>query len=384
MFNYTSVHEFEKNVSDGGGPAPQPGGPPSETGSLGIHYKIGISTAGSKRVLRFILQRAAGEILPDERVQWCNRRVLPDREFVGISYSEEQKKAHYQGLMRCCQIWICPVCAQKVIFERKNEIRTGVANYKAAGGHAYMLTFTLQHNQGDTLDRVLGDLLLSVQRVFTAVWWQSVKEDLQIQGLITALETRWGVNGWHPHKHILLLCKQQLHQVDQVELGKELTRRYCRQLARLGAYANPDIGVVLTEDKDDGGYLAKWGIDDEMSKGAMKPGRSGSKSPFDLLLWSTTGEALPGRLFKEFWKSIRGKRQLVFHKGTRKLLGLLPALAEDQAILDQAPADDVEFYQVALDVWSKVCQLRLRGQLLDVAENRGLEGVEGFLRGLYE
>ena len=349
-------------------------------GSLGSTYKI----ARGNRILRFVLQQAAGEILPDERVAWCNKRVIPDREFVGISYSESTEKAHYKNIMRCCQVWICPVCSQKVIFERKSEIKTGVANYKAAGGFAYMVTFTLQHSRGDPLKKVLEDLLVSTQKLFSSTWWIEKKQDLQLQGRISALEARWGENGWHPHKHLLFLCKKSLDPFEQLKFTQELTKRYCLELARRGAYANPDIGVVFTEDKDDGGYLAKWGIDAEMTQGPMKPGRPGSKTPFDLLLWWLLGAGEPAMLYKEYWKNFKWHRQLVFHKGTRKLLGLLPANCSDQAVLDKSQADDVLLYQVGLDLWKKICKMRLRGQLLDVAENGGVVGVEAYLRGLYD
>jgi hypothetical protein len=234
------------------------------------------------------------------------------------------------------------------------------------------------------LKKVLEDLLASVQKSLTGRWWGDMKQQLEIQGMISALETRWGdLNGWHPHKHILFLCKKELLAVEQQQLTTELTRRYCDQLSKRGAYANPDIGLVLTEDKDDGGYLAKWGIDDELVKGAIKPGRPGSKSPFDLLLWSLTGSAQPGQLFKEYWKNYKGHRQLVFHKGTRKLLGL-GTMESDAALLDLAPDDDELLYQVGLDLWNKICRLKVRGQLLEAAENGGLMGIEAYLRGLYE
>jgi hypothetical protein len=330
------------------------------------------------------LQQAAGEILPAERVAWCNKRVIPDREFVGISYSESKEKAHYNNIMRCCQVWICPVCSQKVIFERKSEIKMGVANYKAAGGFAYMVTFTLQHSRADPLKKVLEDLLVSTQKLFSSYWWIEKKQDLQLQGRISALEARWGENGWHPHKHLLFLCKKSLDPFEQLKFTQELTKRYCEMLARRGAYANPDIGVVLTEDKDDGGYLAKWGIDAEMTSGPMKPGRSGSKTPFDLLLWWLLGAGEPAMLYKEYWKNFKWHRQLVFHKGTRKLLGLSAAGYSDLALLDKQPPDDELIYQVGLDLWKQICKLRLRGQLLEVAEKDGLMGVEAYLRGLYQ
>jgi len=352
--------------------------------SLGIHDKIARS-CDYKRLTRYVLQHAAGEILPGERVAWCHKRMLPSAEFVAVFHSESEKRAHYANLRSCCQIWLCPVCAQKVVFERKKELEKGIQNYKLAGGYAYMLTFTLQHQLEDKLDCVMGDLLASVEKVFRCCWWQGCKKDIELQGRITALEIRWGFEaGWHPHKHLLLLCKKELTIVDQDQLVKGLIKRYCDQLVRRGAYADPDIGVVLTEDKDDGGYLAKWGIEDEMSKGAMKSGRSGSKTPFDLLLWSLIEYSQPAELFKEYWKNIKGCRQLVLHKGTRKLMQLVPVDPSDIELIARAPADDTLILQLAFEVWQDVCRFRKRGQLLDAVENGGLEAAERLLRGLYE
>ena len=361
-----------------------PVGVTAKNAPLGIHDKIA-RPEQQKRLTRYVLQHVAGEILPGERVAWCNKRMLPTAEFVAVFHSETEKRAHYANLRSCCQIWLCPVCAHKVIFERKKELKMGISNYKAVGGHAYMLTFTLQHKLEDPLERVLGDLLVGVEKVFCSKWWQGYKTDLGIEGRITAVEPRWGSdNGWHPHKHILLLLRQELTIVDQDQLTQGLIMRYCEQLARRGAYADPDIGVKLTEDKDDGGYLAKWGIEDEMSKGVMKPGRSGSKTAFDLLIWSLIDPSKPAELFKEYWKNIKGCRQLVLHKGTRKLLQLAPAGQSDDELLARAPADDNLILQLGFEVWQDVCKFRKRAQLLDAVENGGLEAAQGLLMDIYE
>ncbi|MFH4246966.1 rolling circle replication protein, Rep63 protein, partial [Acinetobacter baumannii] len=70
-------------------------------------------------------------------------------------------------------------------------------------------------------------------------------------------------------------------------------------------------------------YVAKWGLDYEMTKGHVKRGRKESLSPFDLLQLSIEDqeifEKLPSKLWQEFAISMKGARQLVWSRGLKKL-----------------------------------------------------------------
>lgn len=347
---------------------------------LGSNDKIGSQTA---RGLRFLLQHAAGDVLPGERVAWCNKRALPNAEFIAVFHSETRKRAHYANLRQCCQIWLCPVCAYKISIERRNELKAGFGRYKEAGRNVYIMNFTLQHSLDDPLSRVLNDLLKSVKETFKHRWWPEVKGDYKIQGMATVLESRWGdVNGWHPHKHIALLMDHKLNDGEKKELSTLISSHYAAQVARCGGYVNTGIGFDFEDETDEGEYLTKWGIDSELSRGSMKKGKSGSLTPFDLLLWSTLEYNQPAALFKEFWQAFKGCRQLVLHKGTKKLLGITEK--SDRDLLNLSPDDDELIIQVALDVWKQVCRMKKRGELLNVVENGGLEAAERLLRGLFE
>lgn len=68
-------------------------------------------------------------------------------------------------------------------------------------------------------------------------------------------------------------------------------------------------------------YVAKWGLDYEMSKGHTKKGRNGGYTPFDLLQFSMLDGQMNGRtaasLWQEFGIASKGKRQLEWGRGLK-------------------------------------------------------------------
>ena len=121
---------------------------------------------------------------------------------------------------------------------------------------------------GDNLESLLLGFRGALKRFFNgtrkskAIW-----ADMGKIGHIKALEVTHGRNGWHPHYHILIFTKQELPKDYDTAPLLELWQNSCR-LAKLPI---PNEKYGLNWKKGDySGYISKWGIDSEMTKGHVK------------------------------------------------------------------------------------------------------------------
>lgn len=131
-----------------------------------------------------------------------------------------------------------------------------------------------------------------------------------------------------------------------------------------------------------------WGVPQEMTKGHIKKGRQGGRTPFALLHdYATQDDKQAGALFVEFVRAFHGRRQLSWSKGLRKKL-----LDQDQEATDQELAAQIEdtatlLGTLTLDQWRRVLaapRKDTRGLLLEVAASGGWRAVETFLETLPE
>lgn len=391
MFKYSTFNTCcvdSTETEDGerrGGPVPQDGGNAEcSPASLGNTTKfVAISVKG--RLQRYILQAAIAEMIPNERVNWCLRRVRPDKDLVNILYSTERKKAHYGNLMVCGSAWLCPICSAKIAEVRKSEIDRGLSSWT---GGSLMVAYTLQHGKNNRLVDTRALMTTSYRNMQQERAWRDLKARFRVVGQITSQEVTWGAeNGWHPHKHALLLTENEFKAGDLPDLEERISRIFRKQVEQLGGYAHPDYSVKLSmgDAQQMGDYVGKgtWGAVDELTKGTVKRGRDGHLSPFEIAWWAGTGDLWARFLFQEYARAMKGTKQLVFSKGLRKLLNL----DRDRNDQEIAETDDPEveiLARLGRDVWAVICKQGLRGQLLEVADFGDIEQINDFLKGVFD
>jgi hypothetical protein len=121
-------------------------------------------------------------------------------------------------------------------------------------------------------------------------------------------------------------------------------------------------------------YVGKWGIEHELTKGHIKQSREGY-TPFDLLRvlvgsyignpsLRLTGDQAAD-LFSQYAKTFKGKRQLVWTAGLRKILLSNLAEVSDEEIADQIDFDAELFALVPLSTWKIIRSRNLRGVVLE-------------------
>jgi len=350
-----------------------------------------------RRLNRWALQSAARELMPRDGVAFCLRRRAfdPDRNRffsdVLVMYAEHLKRAHYKHLFICGSVWMCPICAAKVSERRRVELAQAIENSKY---HLALVSLTLQHSTEDTLKNSLDALLHSRERLKSGRAWTKFCDEFGIVGTISSLEVTYGVNGWHPHFHTLLVARRRL---DWRKVQGFLFPRWLASLSECNRSASSDRGVdVRTAQSDVAQYVAKfghepkdrkrpfgWTIEHELTKSVSKMSRGDQGlTPLDLLqAFMLERDQRAGKLWQEYAGTFKGRHQLQWSRGLRSLLGLGKSESDlEVALRNDHPASLLA--TLNLHQWQVILGNDARGELIEVASSGDVEKLEAFLVGL--
>lgn len=334
------------------------------------------NTDKQRRIKRFALQSAAREILPDFRVAICLRKVVPKTPGVKVWKAPEVGRAFYSNLVICARVWVCPVCASKITERRRQELGQAI---RQPGYQVALIGFTLRHNGGDHCDSLLEDILASYRRLKSGKRWINFERATGLVGSIRALEVTHGANGWHPHLHVLFFVAKG-KAVDWQKVGRFLKARWRAVLAQNERTATFEHGVFVQEaNKAVGGYVAKWGLDSEMTKAPVKQARTAEgRTPMQLLSDFLNGDAKAGDLFREYALAFKGKRQLVWSRGLRKLLNIGEEKT-DEALATEEREDAILLATLTRAQWVIVLANDARAEVLEVANTGDADALRVFL-----
>jgi len=280
----------------------------------------------------FRLQDAAARLLPNERVAHCFRHVNPRTnpdQLVDLVYTPPDQpgrlgRGSFAGLQVCGSIWHCPVCAARITSERRKEIEKIVA----AGYTLFMVSLTLRHRRGDDL-HALRDLLNRAWGKFfkSGRWWQEFSAEYGVIGTIKAHELTYSdANGFHPHLHILFVCKRG-QAIKHEDVSEDVKARWIAAVHRFGGDADWEHGADVTTSKNDGSdlldkYFCKWGLEHEIASGHVKEGRAESYSMNDLLELAAQGEQWAANLWLQYATEYKGEQQLRWSNGLEAAVGI--------------------------------------------------------------
>ncbi len=322
-----------------------------------------ILDGAERRLKRWELQRAARQLLPNERVRVCLRhRLSSNNQGVGVRRRERDGATYYEGLMVCGSSWICPVCAAKISERRRAELTAGIATHRGRGGEIALLTLTVPHSRCSDPFELVDRTLALVKRL----WSGRNRASLVLPGYVgqvRALEVTYGENGWHPHVHILLFLAAGC---DLQALQDTLWMRWERLVERSGLGTPSPSAFSLQDGSHASRYVGKWGLAEEVTKANVKQARSSAgRSPFALLADYATGDHQAGALFREFATAFKGKQQLRWSRGLRDVLGL-SAEKSDEELAATVDAQDRLMCRFSDADWLLVLRYELRGLVLEV------------------
>ena len=286
------------------------------------------------RAERFALQSVVREILPTSRTAKCLRlrSANPNSKADGVAVwkSKDHGTTHYSGLQTCGSVWTCPVCAAKISERRRAEVLAAMTAHKAAGGCVNLLTLTAPHQRSDDLAELLDKQAAAVGSFWKDMTVRRILADMGTLGQIRAWEVTNGRksahnNGWHPHFHVLLFSGSgvDLARFDAAQMKDWAVRLYLRWAAKCKAagLGEPSFkhGLKLDDGSKAAAYAAKWGLEDEITRGHTKKGKEGGETPFDLLraFLADKTDKQAAALFQVYAGAFKGKRQLHWSAGLK-------------------------------------------------------------------
>ena len=259
-----------------------------------------------------------------------------------------------------------------------------MAMHRACGGEVHLLTLTVPHTRFDALEGLLERQGKALQGFLRDRKVKEVFKEMGYIGQIRGYETTHGRkgtnNGWHPHFHFLQFV---MVKGDAAQLMDWKTRLYLRwdaycQKAGLGS-PSFQHGIDLRDGSFANNYVAKWGLEDEMTKGHIKKGKAGGETPFDLLraVLADKEDKQAAALFAEFAKAFKGKRQLSWSNGLKAKFNLVEKNDEELAAELEDNAELLGL--ISPDEWRDVLKVKARATVLELAAAAGWPAVKKFL-----
>ena len=359
---------------------------------------------------QMLMLAAARRLLPGERIAQCQWLIAPEKHMVEIEVDDHKEGARFKNLVRC-ESSSCNWCARARSEQDRHELSIAIAQAEKLGWYPVLLTFTLSHHVTDSLTDLERALRKSFDRMFSGRWYQDFKDEWGMVGKITAKETTRGVNGWHPHLHVLAFFDRDYDPLYLMAMHAALSRRWTEKVKSSGFNASNAHGVDVRNGKSEiASYIAKWGrepveyswsAEHEMTMSVYKKPKLGGVTPFQLLGAAAgllddltavsqvmAGNAANVRIkasaaYCEYFRAMKGKARI--HWGDMwRLLEMEAALTDFEHENPPKEADTwVMFVCPRGDIWTYLRGAKtgvdLRGDLLAVCATRDAWQVRSWL-----
>ena len=315
---------------------------------------------------RFKLLDSARKILDGERTQHCFYNRVDKNDGVGVTFNKFRNKANYTNVMRCANAWGCPVCAAIISEHRKCEVKEAMDWWKKQGGSVLLLTLTVPHYSDTDIKQLKKDLKKAYGKFFKGVRAsKDMFERWQIKHYISCFEITHGANGFHPHYHVLLFVPYSLGKQSLPGIKQDMYKVWKDCCLKAGLdEPSEKHGLDLQAGNEAGAYVAKWGLEHEMTKGHIKKGKENNRTPFDILRSYTDSEnQADSNLFKLYYFAFKGTRQLNWSKGLKKLVSKAEEKT-DQEIVDDTDNVAEMLFKLDIELWNAVRSQGKQGELL--------------------
>jgi hypothetical protein len=326
--------------------------------------------------------------MPKSRTAKC-LRIRAHNSDIQVWKHHEHQTAAYAGLQTCGSVWACPVCAAKIAERRRVELQVAIATHKAQNGAVTLLTLTTPHQKTDKLSDLLEGQAKALRRFWSDKTVRGIFTEMGTIGQVRALEVTHGRkseknNGWHPHYHCLMFCGSgvDLALFDNAQMTDWQVRLYLRWAACCvkSGLGEPSYkhGLKLDDGTKAANYAAKWGLEDEMTKGHTKKALHG-ETPFDFLraYLADPTDRQGAALFAEFAETFKGKRQLHWSHGLKARFAVEDT--SDEELATRAEESAVLLGLLEVEQWRDVLKVDGRATVLELAAKAGWPEVQRYL-----
>lgn len=369
---------------------------------------------------RWSLRTAYRQVTESRRVRACGKPgARPDGSVVlrvtdatgtagQTTTGADGRVAGFSGLWSCANVWVCPVCSQRIAAKRAAEIEEVLAFHVERGAHPVLVTLTMPHDRGDGLVACLAAVSRGWQAVNSGRTWQQHKALAGYLGFVRALEITESItSGWHGHIHAILVFDHEPSPDTLATITDGMFGRWSAGIVKAG-FRPPSLehGIdVQTIDRGAGGdrtfgtvrewakYISK-GIAAESALGVAKQAKGVNRTVRQLMtdalvpqVWETPGgeqvatvDVVALAKLREFEQATKGRRQLTWSTGRHDLRA---GVLEEEQTDDEIVAEDLEGEDVAVippESW-RVVEPRAT-ELLSVTEREGPDGARRWLDAL--
>lgn len=259
-----------------------------------------------------------------------------------------------------------------------------------------MVTFTVRHKRHHTLKRTLEGLIAARRKMLQGRKARDFDQVHGIAGRVKAVEVTHSFrNGWHPHLHELWFLEPG-HSLPVLIPAIQAAWKATVAAVGLGTVNQHGVSVELAQ-WSVAEYVAKfgrdravepdWHLEHEITKANSKEGREGARTPTGLLAaYAWEGDEEAGELWREYATTLKGKQQLTWTKGLRKLLGLKHAEKQHGATDDELMAEETRgathLVSLTRQEWAAVVGNDARAELLQVAASGSVDQIAEYLHRL--
>ena len=253
---------------------------------------------------------------------------------------------------------------------------------RSKGLHVAMLTLTAPHYMGDNIK----ELLKNMGKAKHSLWTNRnsrdyFKSQMPLVGHITATEVKYSDNnGFHPHYHILLILDKQYKAEDLEIIESDLYEFWSEKCVKQGlGKPNREHGIDLKmgSNAEDmlADYISKWGLAEEMTQAHMKVGKRNSQSltmweVLDLSQLEVSTRDKYSHIFRIYSKAFKGRRQLFWSKGLKKLLSV--ADTTDEELANKEEPEEAQMISAVVFTnfeWSIIRKFKLQAKILNLIES---------------
>lgn len=358
-----------------------------EAAPLETHYEQPFTP--SPETLRYQRRELLWKGSSQPRVRNCGR--APVSVVSGASIRSRGLLSGYAGLQHCGSVWICPVCAARILVHRALEIGAVLGEAVRQGHSLGFVTLTMRHDRGQDLDLLWSAAQRGWQRAISGKGWASAG----LAGWVRVWEITYGRNGWHVHVHLVLVLPSGATEVDLDALASGMFRRWSGGVQAAGLRAplrqGQDWHIAAGVNAGDqlGEYLAKTvetvdvaaGLGLELTHG--QPGRS-RQGLGTLPVWTVLDESREtgeiGR-WREWEKVSKGKRQVGWSRHIReRFAASIEELSDDEIVRVEVGSADDDVVRFTYDQWREIPRVPLLSlRLLEATRTGGRQAVTALL-----
>ena len=344
----------------------------------------------------------------------CGRDVhfMNDKKIIDIKQTKTSK--NLKGLKSCGNNASCPVCSAKLSFVRGNQLKELMTTGRDNNRSYMMIVTTIPHKPLEALKTTLEQVQLMSNYIFNSKEWKKLKVLLKCRfvhgGLENMVSFKNGQVDWHPHKNYLLdfdITTKDILNILNLKNELELRLYFSNLFTKIGQrflknqkieknlltpYMQQDKksnriyvkgGVSASLEFDDK-YIAKWGLDAEMTSGIYKDGRfNDSFHPFGLLDFIDNKNTEVSekhkyqciKAFQEFVVCSKGKRWFYFGRGAIDYYNntygsKIKVKKDEQELMELEDKGDL-IYSLTFEEWKDFAPTpRKIGTALSIADNQ--------------